>query len=129
MKSQYWMFAAALAVPSMAIGQDSAAPPPPPAYADQAYAEQGYADRGYYDDGRAPPPAQEYRGQDRSYYQDCKRSSGTTGMLAGAGGGGLLAGVLGASPLGIAASVIGGGVLGRHLDKKHDEAQNDKNGC
>jgi hypothetical protein len=137
MKSQFLMFVAALAVPATAIAQDGAAPPPPPppgqAYADQAYADQvqpgpGYADRGYYDDGRAPP-AQEYRGQDRSYYQDCKRSSGTTGMLAGAGGGGLLAGVLGASPLGIAASVVGGGVLGRHLDKKHDQAQNDKNGC
>jgi hypothetical protein len=134
MKTQFLTIVAALSVPTMAIAQDAAAPPPPPGYTDQAYADevhadQAGADRGYYDDGRAPPPAQDYRGQDRSYYQDCKRSSGTTGMLAGAGGGGLLAGVLGASPLGIAASVVGGGVLGRHLDKKHDEAQNDKNGC
>jgi hypothetical protein len=127
MKSQFLMFVAALAVPSTAIAQDRTAPPPPPP--GQGYADQGYADRGYYDDGRVPEGDQLYRGRDRSYYQDCKRSSGTTGMLAGAGGGGLLAGVLGASPLGIAASVIGGGVLGRHLDKKHDEAQNDKNGC
>jgi hypothetical protein len=123
MKSKLILVAAALAVPSMSIAQDAAAPPPPPPS----------ADRSYYADDRAPPPPpgqdREYHGEDRSYHEDCKRSSGTTGMLAGAGGGGLIAGVLGASPLGIAAGVIGGGVLGRHLDKKHDQSQNEKNGC
>ena len=59
----------------------------------------------------------------------CRRSRGTTGLLAGAGGGGLAAAALGAGPVGLAAGVIGGGLLGRHLDKRHDAAQNRRNGC
>lgn len=70
-----------------------------------------------------------YKGRDGRYHYRCKKSSGTTGLLAGAGGGGLGAAALGAGPVGIAAGVIGGGLLGRHLDKKHDAAQNRKNGC
>jgi hypothetical protein len=70
-----------------------------------------------------------YRGRDGRYHYRCKRSSGRTGLLAGAGGGGLGAAALGAGPVGIAAGVIGGGLLGRHLDKKHDAAQNRRNGC
>jgi len=70
-----------------------------------------------------------YKGRDGRYHYRCKRSKGTTGLLAGAGGGGLGAAALGAGPVGIAAGVIGGGLLGRHLDKKHDAAQNRRNGC
>jgi hypothetical protein len=70
-----------------------------------------------------------YRGKDGHYHRRCKRSSGKTGLLAGAGGGGLGAAALGAGPIGIAAGVVGGGLLGRHLDKKHDAAQNRRNGC
>lgn len=71
----------------------------------------------------------QYHGHDRSYYRHCKKSKGTTGLLAGAGGGGLAAAALGAGPIGLAAGVVGGGLLGRHLDKKHDAAQNRRNGC
>ncbi len=71
----------------------------------------------------------QYHGHSRYYYRHCKRSKGTTGLLAGGGGGGLGAAALGAGPVGIAAGVIGGGLLGRHLDKKHDAAQNRRNGC
>jgi hypothetical protein len=70
-----------------------------------------------------------YRGRDGRYHYRCKRSKGTTGLLAGAGGGDLGAAALGAGPVGLAAGVIGGGLLGRHLDKKHDAAQNRRNGC
>ena len=70
-----------------------------------------------------------YHGHNRYYYRHCKRSSGRTGLIAGAGGGGLAAAALGAGPVGIAAGVVGGGLLGRHLDKKHDAAQNRRNGC
>jgi hypothetical protein len=73
--------------------------------------------------------ARVYHGPHRRYYRHCKRSSGRTGLLAGAGGGGLGAAALGAGPVGIAAGVIGGGLLGRHLDKRHDAAQNRRNGC
>jgi hypothetical protein len=70
-----------------------------------------------------------YHGGAHHYRHRCKRSSGTTGLLAGAGVGGLGAAALGAGPVGLAAGVVGGGLLGRHLDKKHDAAQNRRNGC
>jgi hypothetical protein len=70
-----------------------------------------------------------YRGKDGHYHYRCKRSKGTTGLLAGAGGGGLGAAVLGAGPVGIAAGVIGGGLLGRHIDKRRSAAHNRKYGC
>jgi hypothetical protein len=73
--------------------------------------------------------AHTYHGRNHHYRYRCKRSSGRTGLLAGAGGGGLGAAALGAGPVGIAAGVIGGGLLGRHLDKRHDAAQNRRNGC
>jgi hypothetical protein len=70
-----------------------------------------------------------YHGHRHHYYGRCKRSKGTTGLLAGAGVGGLGAAALGAGPVGLAAGVIGGGLLGRHIDKRHDAAQNRRNGC
>jgi uncharacterized protein YcfJ len=77
-----------------------------------------------------PAPAADhhvYKGS--SHRHRCKRSKGVTGLLAGAGGGGLAAAALGAGPVGLAAGVVGGGLLGRHLDKRHDAAQNRRNGC
>jgi hypothetical protein len=70
-----------------------------------------------------------YHGRDRSYYQHCKRSSGTTGLIAGGAGGALLGNALGGGTLGTVAGGVGGALLGKHLDKKHDAAQNRKNGC
>ncbi len=69
-----------------------------------------------------------YRGSDGRVYR-CKRSKGTTGTIAGGAGGAVVAGALGASPLGTVAAGVGGALLGRHLDKKHDRAQNRRNGC
>lgn len=70
-----------------------------------------------------------YRGRDGHYHYRCRRSKGTTGLLVGAGGGGLGAAALGAGPIGIAAGVIGGGLLGRHIDKRRSAAHNRRNGC
>ncbi|WBO21603.1 hypothetical protein [Sphingomonas abietis] len=70
-----------------------------------------------------------YRGTDGHYHYRCHRSKGTTGLLAGAGAGGLGAAALGAGPVGLAAGVIGGGLLGRHIDKRSSAAHNRKNGC
>ena len=78
-----------------------------------------------YSDRDAP---RTYRGEDGRYYQ-CKRSSGTTGTVAGGVGGAVLGHVLGGGTLGTLAGAGGGALLGRHLDKKHDAAQNRKNGC
>jgi hypothetical protein len=71
----------------------------------------------------------QYRGKDRRYYQDCKKSSGTTGLLAGGAGGAVLGNVLGGGAVGTIAGGVGGALLGKHIDKKHDAAQNRKNGC
>ena len=89
-----------------------------------AQSDNGYrqGDNGY----RQGPNT--YRGNDGRYYP-CKKSSGTTGTVAGAVGGGVLGHVLGGGTLGTLAGAGGGALLGRHLDKKHDAAQNRKNGC
>ena len=70
-----------------------------------------------------------YRGRDGHYHYRCHRSKGTTGLLAGAGAGGLGAAALGAGPVGLAAGVVGGGLLGRHIDKRRSAAHNRRNGC
>jgi uncharacterized protein YcfJ len=67
-----------------------------------------------------------YRGSDGRYY--CKRSDGTTGLVLGAVGGGVLGNVIGGGLLGTVLGGAGGALLGKHLDKKHDSEQNAKNG-
>lgn len=67
-----------------------------------------------------------YHGSDGRYY--CKRSDGTTGLVLGAVGGGLIGHALGGGVLGTLLGAGGGGALGKHLDEKHDEAQNRNNG-
>ena len=69
-----------------------------------------------------------YRGRTYHHYR-CRRSSGTTGLVAGAVGGGVLGNVLGGGALGTIVGAGGGALLGRHLDKRHDAAQNRRNGC
>jgi uncharacterized protein YcfJ len=70
-----------------------------------------------------------YRGRDGHYHYRCKRSKGTTGTIAGGVGGALVGNALGGGTIGTLAGAGGGALLGRHLDKKHDEAQNRRNGC
>jgi hypothetical protein len=65
----------------------------------------------------------------RRNYEDCKRSKGTTGLIAGGAGGAVLGNVLGGGTVGTVAGGVGGALLGQHLDKKNDQAQNRKNGC
>ena len=73
--------------------------------------------------------ARYYHGHDRYYRYHCKRSSGTTGLIAGGAGGALLGNALGGGTLGTIAGGVGGALLGQHLDKRHDAAQNRRNGC
>jgi hypothetical protein len=79
----------------------------------------------------APAEAQyrSYRGNSHHYRYRCKRSSGTTGLIAGGAGGALVGNALGGGVLGTVAGGVGGALLGKHLDKKHDAAQNRRNGC
>lgn len=90
---------------------------------DRGYYNRSGGDRAYYGDG------QTYRGRDVRYYQQCRRSSGTTGLLAGGAGGALIGSALGGNTLGVLLGAVGGGLLGRHLDKQHDTEQNYRNGC
>ena len=82
-----------------------------------------------YRDGDRRYNDRRYRNSNRRYYQDCKRSSGTTGTIAGGAGGAVLGNVLGGGVLGTVAGGVGGALLGRTLDKNHDRAQNRRNGC
>ena len=67
-----------------------------------------------------------YHGSDGRYY--CKRSDGTTGLVIGAIGGGLIGNALGGGVLGTLLGAAGGGVVGKHLDEHHDARQNRENG-
>ena len=67
--------------------------------------------------------AKKHRYYSRSYRNDCHRSKGTTGTIAGGAGGAGIAAVAGASPLGVIASGVGGAVVGRVLDQRHDRAE------
>jgi hypothetical protein len=136
MKSKFAIaaIAAAVSVPMVA------AAPAQAQYYDQRSAYQsndydgyreGYRDQGGYHGGerRDYRDGRAYRGRDVTYYRDCRRSSGNTGLIAGGAGGALIGGALGASPLGIILGAVGGGLLGKHLDKQNDAEQNYRNGC
>ena len=56
-----------------------------------------------------------YRGRDGRAY--CKRSDGSTGLVIGALGGGVLANLIGGGTLGTLAGAGGGALLGRSVDR------------
>jgi hypothetical protein len=122
------LLAAAVAAPMVAAAPVEARP----YWQDAQY---GYADRNTYDNYGRGADERSYYGHDRSYYgrhvryQDCRRSSGTTGLLAGGAGGALIGNALGGGTLGTLLGAVGGGLLGKHLDKQHDAEQNYHNGC
>jgi uncharacterized protein YcfJ len=79
----------------------------------------------------APVTAQErvYNGRHHRHHYRCKRSKGTTGTILGGVGGAVVGNALGGGTVGTLVGAGGGALLGRHLDKKHDAAQNRRNGC
>ena len=113
-------FAAAALAAAVIMPMGIAAPAEAQRY---GYDDRAQYQRNYNDDGRY------YRGNHRRYYQDCRRSSGTTGLIAGGAGGAVLGSVLGGGTLGTVLGAVGGGLLGKSLDQKHDRAQNYRNGC
>ncbi len=84
----------------------------------------GYRDRNY--GRRIDNNERVYRGSDGRYY--CKRSNGTTGLVLGAVGGGLIGNALGGGTLGTLLGAGGGALLGKNLDQRHDDTQNRNNG-
>ncbi|QXQ08512.1 glycine zipper 2TM domain-containing protein [Sphingosinicellaceae bacterium] len=82
------------------------------------YADQYYRDGRYYQPRRLGPNDRIYRGRDNRYY--CRRSDGTTGLIVGAIGGGVLGNVIasgGSNTLGTVLGAVGGGLLGRSVDR------------
>ena len=85
---------------------------------------RGYRDRNYGQ--RLSENDRVYRGSDGRTY--CKRSNGTTGLVLGAVGGGVVGNILGGGTLGTLLGAGGGALLGKNLDQKHDDSQNRRNG-
>ena len=77
-------------------------------------------------------PANGYRDRDSRYGQRLSENDrvyrGTTGLVLGAVGGGLIGSALGGNTLGTLLGAGGGALLGKNLDQKHDDAQNRRNG-
>jgi len=71
--------------------------------------------RGNYRERRMNRNDQVYRGRDGRAY--CKRNDGTTGLVIGGLGGGVLGNVVGGGTLGTLLGAGGGALLGRSIDR------------
>ena len=82
------------------------------------YADRYYRDGSYYQPRRLSYNDRIYRGQNGQYY--CRRDDGTTGLIIGALGGGVLGNVIapgGSKTLGTILGAVGGGLAGRAIDR------------
>lgn len=70
-----------------------------------------------------------YKGERREYRERCKRTKGTAGLLAGAGGGALVGNTIIGGPVATIAGGVGGALLGKHIDKRTNAARNRRRGC
>jgi hypothetical protein len=89
---------------------------PDPRY--NGYYADNYYRGGAYQPRRLNANDRVYRGQDNRYY--CRRSDGTTGLIIGAIGGGVLGNVIAPGGSKTLGSILGGGlgaVLGSSIDK------------
>lgn len=99
------------------------APPPPPGadpYATSYDATRYYRDDPRYQERVLTSNDQVYRGSDGRYY--CKRSDGTTGLIIGAAGGGILGNIIDGGHHRAAGTLIGG-ALGALAGKSIDQDQ------
>ena len=81
-------------------------------------ADRYYRDGSYYQPRRLSSNDRVYRGNDGRYY--CRRSDGTTGLLIGAGVGGLLGNTIAPGGSKLLGTILGGGVgaaLGSSIDR------------
>lgn len=84
------------------------------------YADQYYRDGQYYQPRRLAATDRIYRGRDNRYY--CRRSDGTTGLIIGGLGGGVLGNLIapgGSKGLGTILGGVGGALLGRSIDRNN----------
>lgn len=90
----------------------------PDPYYGNYYADRYYRDGRYYQQRRLTRADRIYRGNDGRYY--CRRSDGTTGLILGAIGGGLLGNTIAKGDSNLLGTIIGGGagaLIGRELDR------------
>ncbi|WP_019832667.1 glycine zipper 2TM domain-containing protein [Sphingomonas sp. PR090111-T3T-6A] len=116
-KMMFGVVAATLMAAPMAL--------PAPALAQDRYHWQGdrhdwnpsdsYRSDRRYRERRLGRNDQVYRGRDGRYY--CRRNDGTTGLVIGAIGGGVLGNVVGGGTLGTLLGAGGGALLGRSIDR------------
>ena len=84
------------------------------------YADQYYRDGSYYQPRRLNANDRIYRGRDNRYY--CRRQDGTTGLIIGGLGGGVLGNVVapgGSKTLGTVLGGALGAVIGRSVDRNN----------
>jgi hypothetical protein len=72
---------------------------------------------GHHRERELGPNDRVYRGRDGRYY--CKRSDGTTGLVIGAIGGGVVGNAIGGDTLSTLLGAGGGALLGRSIDRSH----------
>jgi hypothetical protein len=110
-------------------GYGAPPPPPPPPPGDDRFATDYDATR-YYRDGSGYQERvlssndQVYRGSDGRYY--CKRNDGTTGLIIGAAGGGILGNVIDGGRNRAAGTLIGGALgalIGKSVDQNNSQVK------
>ncbi len=90
----------------------------PPAKGQGYYADDYRRDSRHYKERRLSANDRIYRGRDGQYY--CRRDDGTTGLIIGALGGGVLGNVVAPGGSKTLGTILGGGagaLLGREIDK------------
>ena len=96
--------------------------PPPRGRFDTDYdAARHYRDEPSYPERRLTAEDEVYRGSDGRYY--CKRSDGTTGLIIGAAGGGILGNIIDGGHHRVAGTLIGGALgalVGKSIDQNSD---------
>lgn len=113
-----------------AYAWESSPPPPPPPggyYDDRRFATdydavRDYRDGPQYQERRLAANDQVYRGSDGRYY--CKRNDGTTGLIVGGIGGGVLGNVIDGGHNRVAGTLIGGALgalAGQAIEKSSDQ--------
>lgn len=85
------------------------------------YADQYYRDGPTYQERRLSRNDRIYRGRDGRYY--CRRNDGTTGLIVGGIGGGVLGNIIapgGSKTLGTLLGAAGGALLGNTVEKEQN---------
>jgi hypothetical protein len=110
--------------PGPGYGAPPPPPPPPGDFSTNYDASRYYRDDTRYQERVLSNNDEVYRGSDGRYY--CKRNDGTTGLIIGAAGGGILGNVIDGGRNRAAGTLIGGALgalLGRSVDQQNSQVK------